>query len=86
MNSFISARFQRKMRKFPENPPSGSRVLGLGSRIPPMSWVPGLGSGVSSLGSHPQDGSRVSGLWSHQQSRVTGFPFSHLAKMSSISF
>ena len=55
MNSFIKARIQRKLRKFPENPFSGSRVSGptirvpdLGSQVPPMSWIPGLGSRVPS--------------------------------------
>ena len=33
MNSFINARRQRKLRKFPENPLSGSWVLGLGSHL-----------------------------------------------------
>ena len=36
MNSFINARLQRKLRKFAENPISGSRVLRLGSPVPPM--------------------------------------------------
>ena len=44
MNSFINVRRQRKLRKFSENPFSGSQVLGFGSRVPP------LGSLVLSLG------------------------------------
>ena len=57
MNSFINARLQRKLRKFAENPLSGSwvsgptfRVQGLGSRAPPMSRVPGFGSRVLKSG------------------------------------
>ena len=42
MNLVINARFQRKLRKFAENPLPGSHVSGLGSRLPPMSWIPGL--------------------------------------------
>ena len=42
MNLFINAMFQRKLRKFAENPLPGSQVSGLGSRHPPMSWIPGL--------------------------------------------
>ena len=38
MNSFIKARRQRKLRKFSENPLSGSQVSGFGS------WFPSLGS------------------------------------------
>ena len=56
MNSVINARLQRKLRKFAENPLSGSRVSGptfrasgLGSWVPPVSWVPGLGSRVPPL-------------------------------------
>ena len=30
MNSFINTRYQRKLRKFLENPLSGSQVLGFG--------------------------------------------------------
>ena len=66
MNSFINARFQRKLRIFAENPISGPgsrvscstfRVLGLRSRVSPVSW-----SRVSSLGYHCYGpGSRVSG-------------------------
>ena len=48
MNSFINARLQRKLRKFAENPLSGSRV-------PPMSWVPDLGSWVPPLGYRVSD-------------------------------
>ena len=59
MNSFINARFQRELRKFVENPLSGSLVSGLGSRVPPLSWVSGLKSRVPPLGS------RVSGPASH---------------------
>ena len=53
MNSFISARLQRKLRKLTENPLLGSRVSGptfkianLGSRILAMRWIPGIGSRV----------------------------------------
>ena len=42
MNLFINARFQRKLRKFAENPLPGSQVSRLGSRLPLMSWIPGL--------------------------------------------
>ena len=42
VNSFINARLQRKLRKFAENPLSGSR-----SQVPPVRWVPVLGSRVS---------------------------------------
>ena len=52
MNSFIIARRQRKLRKFSENPFSGSRV----------SRVPHLGSRVSGSWPHLCDGFRVSGL------------------------
>ena len=58
MNSFINARFQRKLIKFAENTLSGSPVSGLGSRIPPLNWVAGLESRVPSLRSR----SRVPGL------------------------
>ena len=51
MNSFVSARFQRKLNKFAENPLSGClvlvptfRVTGLGSRVPSMSCVLSLRS------------------------------------------
>ena len=54
-NSFINARLQRKLRKFAENPLSGSRVLsprstyemGPGSRVPQQ--VPGFGSHFSDM-------------------------------------
>ena len=64
MNSFIIARLQRILRKFSENPLTGSRVLGLRSHIyNPVSqvsvlylrWVLGLWSWVPTLWS------RVSG-------------------------
>ena len=41
MNSFISSRFQRKLRKFAEKPIPGSWVLGLGSHVLGLwSWAP----------------------------------------------
>ena len=47
MNSFVYARFQRKLRKFAENGSRVSgptfRVTGLGSRISLMRWVLGPG-------------------------------------------
>ena len=53
MNSFMIARFQRKLRKLSENPLTGFRVSGhtfrvpgLGSWVPPMRWVPSLESWV----------------------------------------
>ena len=91
MNSFINARFQRKLRIFAENPISGSRFSGLvfhfqgfGSPVPGPSpelvsslepGIPPLRSWVSSLGSHLLVGSWVSGLRSHQHSRVSGATF-----------
>ena len=79
MNSFLNARLQRKLRKFSENPISGSwvsgptiRVPGLGSRVPPMRWIPGLESHVlptvPGLGSHLSDTpfcSRIKNLCNH---------------------
>ena len=46
MNSFINARLQKKLRKFTENPISGSRV-------PPLRWVSGLRTHQKSLVSGP---------------------------------
>ena len=41
MNSFISSRFQRKLRKFAEKLIPGSWVLGLGSHVLGLgSWAP----------------------------------------------
>ena len=51
MNPFINARFQRELRKVAENPLSRSLVSGLGSQVPPLSWVPGLEYRVPPLGS-----------------------------------
>ena len=55
MNSFINTRHQRKLRKFLENPLSGSQVSGLGphlydpgSQIPSPTYELGAGSQVSS--------------------------------------
>ena len=55
MDSFINTRHQRKLRKFLENPLSGSQVSGLGphlydpgSQIPSPTYELGAGSQVSS--------------------------------------
>ena len=68
MNSFINAKRQRKLRKFLENPLSGSRVSGLGYHL-------SFGCRFSGLGFHLWDGSLVSILGSHQKSRVSGPTF-----------
>ena len=46
MNSFTNARLQRKLRKFAENPISGSRVPRLGSRVSSLTCELGPGSQV----------------------------------------
>ena len=66
MNSFIITRFQRKLRKFSENPISRFRVSG-----PNGSWVPPSGSWVLGPTYEMGPGSRVPGLRSHF--RVWGF-------------
>ena len=69
MNSFKSARFQRKPRKFAQKPLPGPRVSGLAFRVSgPRShllfefWVSGATFRVLISGSesHLKDGSRVS--------------------------
>ena len=64
MDSFINTRHQRKLRKFLENPLSGSQVSGLGShlydpgsQIPSPTYELGPGSQVSSPTKSP--GSQV---------------------------
>ena len=46
MNSFTNARLERKLRKFAENPISGSRVPRLGSRVSSLTCELGPGSRV----------------------------------------
>ena len=77
MNSFITAKCQRKLRKFLENPRSGSRVSGLiyTYQLDPGSRVLGSTFRVSRPGSHQWDGSQVLGLEFHQKSRVSGPTF-----------
>ena len=65
MNSFIITRLQRKLRKFSENPLSGSWVSGPTFRVPGPTYEIGPGSWVSptvlGLGSHFLDVARTRG-------------------------
>ena len=86
MNLFINARFQRKLRKFAENPLPGSQVSGLGSptstyELDPRSQVSGPGSQVSGPGTHLSNSPRVSSLGSYQQCRVSG-PTMHVKEQN----
>ena len=69
MNLFINARFQRKLRKFAENPLPRSHVSGVGSRLPPMTWIPGLRFQVPEPIYQIAPESRVLGPTNSQRSR-----------------
>ena len=86
MNSFIKARFQRKLRKFAENPlplVSGPTYgLGTGFRVlGPTFRVQGLGSRVPPLIWVPGPGSWDSGLTSSPGSRVPLFGYAFFEKV-----